>query len=90
MATDYPLIVQLCRLLENKLFPSQLYTACKTASLEHDGPLFLHIGASVGTSKGPTSDGILLACACSHLLLHEQLLTRTGECEPPGWPAGLA
>ena len=65
MASDYPLIVQLCELLENKSFPSQLYTACKTASLEHEGPLFLHIGATVGTAKGPTSDGILLVCAGS-------------------------
>lgn len=79
MATDYPVIVELCRLLGNKSFPSQLYTAYKAASLEHDGPLFLHIGASVGTSKGSTSEGILLVCVCSYPDQSEQFTDKSRE-----------
>lgn len=63
MANDNPLIVQLCHLLDNKDFPSQLYTACKKVAIDHDGPLFLHIEASVGSSKGPASDRVLLVLA---------------------------
>lgn len=72
MAIEYPVIVQLCHLLDNQDFPSRLYTAYKATAIDHDGPLFLNVEASVGSSTGPASDRILLVLAS--VSMHKLLL----------------
>lgn len=74
MAIDSPFIVQLCHLLDNQDFPSRLYTACKAIAINHDGPLFLNIEASVGSSKGPASERILLVLA---FVIHVQTIANS-------------
>lgn len=57
----HPLIQQLCGILHNEHFPSKLSVAYKAANISQDEPLFLHVEASLGSSKGPVSlDRILL------------------------------
>lgn len=53
MSIEYPLVNQICSLLGNNHFPLQLSAACKTANIEQNGLVALHIEASLGQSKGP-------------------------------------
>lgn len=58
MYIKYHPILQLCDVLGNKDFPLQLAAACKSANIEQDSPLVLHIEASLGPGRG--SNRILL------------------------------
>ena len=55
MPMDYSLVSQVCSLLGNHHFPLQLSAAFGANNIEQNGPVFLHIEASLGLSTEPTS-----------------------------------
>lgn len=73
MYIKYQPVLQLCDVLGNKDFPLQLAAACKAANIEQDGPLVLHIEASLGPARG--SKRILLVLCQLSLDKEENMLT---------------